>query len=190
MPILKLKWSVIAPLVILLSACAASVNVEYDQSYDFSKIKTFTILDHPTKKSGNPQIDNELIARRIVAAIKKNLIAKGYSQSSDNPDIKVDYLVTQRTSVSSRQSSVTFGLGGYGYRGGLGMAYSVPMGDVQTYEEGVLTINIVDARKNTLMWTGSSSRILGENETPETIDQGINEIVSDILAKFPPGGKK
>lgn len=188
MPILK--TAPLVALLILLSACAASVNVDYDRSFDFSKIRTYTVMTHPTKKSGDAQIDNELIVQRIVAAIDRNMAAKGYVARAENPDVKLDYFISKKTGVYSSPSSMTFGMGSYGYHGGFGMAYSVPVGDVQTYEKGVLTINIVDARKNTLLWTGSSSRILGENATPETIDRGINEIVADILAKFPPGGNK
>ncbi|MCG6887384.1 MAG: DUF4136 domain-containing protein [Proteobacteria bacterium] len=190
MSVLKQKTVPLAVLAILVSACAASVNVDYDQSYDFAKVKTFTIVDHPTKKSGNPQIDNELIAKRVVAAISKNMSAKGYTATADNPDVKVDYFITQKTGISASQSSVSFGLGRYGSHGGVGMGYTVPVGEAQTYEEGTLTINIVNTKDNALLWTGSSSQILGENQTPETIDQNINNIVSTILAKFPPGGKK
>ena len=102
--------------------------------------------------------------------------AKGYTATADNPDVKVDYFITQKTGISASQSSVSFGLGRYGSRGGVGMGYTVPVGEAQTYEEGTLTINIVNTKDNALLWTGSSSQILGENQTPETIDQNINNI--------------
>lgn len=187
----KLKQMTMMLMVVFLSACASGPNIDYDQNFNFSAIKTFKVIDEPIKKNKDPQLDNTLITSRIVRDIKSNLSQKGLTETTTNPDVKVDFVITRQTGFTSSSSRVSVGVGGfgggYGHRSGMGMTYSMPVGDSQTFEEGILTINVVDNKKNTLIWTGSSSRELGKNRTPEAIDKTVKEVVDEILNKFPPG---
>ena len=79
-----------------------------------------------------------------------------------------------------------------GYRSvtALGLGYGFPLYDVDTYDDAVLTIDILDPRDDSLLWRGSGSRRLGNGNTPEKLDELVNGLVSDVLDHFPPGSKR
>jgi hypothetical protein len=183
-------WWALAP-AIWLAACASSVNVDYDRKFSFSSIKTYKVADKAANQSGDTQLDNPFVAKRIINAIKVELNRRGYTYDKDNADARIVFHVQKKTGLE-RRSTATFGygVGPYGYYGGMGMVYGYPGYYIESYEEGVLTIDIVDNKNNTLVWRGSTGRRLYNGSTPEKSTQAINEIVAEILERFPPDIQK
>ena len=71
------------------------------------------------------------------------------------------------------------GYGGYGYGGSTYVSY---------YEEGALVIDIIDWQEKELSFRGTATGTLSKSEkTPEESQADIDELVTNILAKFPPG---
>ena len=69
--------------------------------------------------------------------------------------------------------------GGYGYGGSTYVSY---------YEEGSLVIDIVDWQEKELSFRGVATGTLSKSEkTPEESQADIDELVINILSKFPPG---
>lgn len=69
-------------------AIAQSVNVEFDESVDFTKYKTFVIRDG-VMNAKSPALNNSLTKKRIQTEIEKALIAKGLSLTTDQADLEV-----------------------------------------------------------------------------------------------------
>ena len=59
-----------------LTARAGDVSVDYDKTYDFSKMKTFAVQLKAAPK-------NPLQAQRTVAEIEKALISKGWTKADE-----------------------------------------------------------------------------------------------------------
>ncbi len=57
------------------------------------------------------------------------------------------------------------------------------------YETGTLIIDLVDRRRNELVWRGSGESRLSKHPTPEKTDKKVAKVVGAILAKFPPSKK-
>src|ERR1017187_7000258 len=75
----------------VLGAFAQKIEVEFDQSVDFSRFKTFAIKDGRLN-SKNPSLNNDLIRKRIEVDIQKYLGAKGLSFVPSGPaDLNVRY---------------------------------------------------------------------------------------------------
>lgn len=185
------KRLLILAFTLWLTACASPVNVDYDQKYHFSTIKTYRIADRAASKSGDQRLDNPFVEQRIIKAIRAELDRRGYVYNPEKADVRIVFHVQKRTGIESvPTTTLGYGMGPYGYYGGFGMAYGYPGYYVESYEEGVLTIDIVDNNKNTLIWRGSTSRRLYDGSTPEKSTRAINDIVAEILAKFPPEGRK
>jgi len=81
---------------------------------------------------------------------------------------------------------MAIGLGSYGYHSGIGFGFSIPVGETNSIDKLVLTIDIISIKSNKLIWRGSVAYPLYEGATPETYNQLIKELVTDILKKFPP----
>jgi hypothetical protein len=177
---------------LLLGGCASGPSIDYDPSFDFSVAQSFDIADPATAQTGDPRIDSPLINKRIHTAIDTVLVNRGYRAVSDSPAITVHYRVSKRSGVDSRNSGVPAGIGTYRRGGGAAaIGYNYPAYDIVSYEEGVLTIDVIHTADNKLVWRGSSSRRLGESGTrPEAVTTAVNEVVAEILEEFPPGKRQ
>ena len=174
--------------ITLLAACGTPINVDYDKAADFQTLRTFTLMPTPKTKTGDERLDSPLVDQRIRNAILANLKARGYQEAKSNPDFSVAYQLGVRTEIDSSRATMSVGVGTYGSRSAIGMMYGNP-GYVESYERGILTIDVLKGSDKRLVWRGSSGRRLYDGSTPEKSDKEINAVVKEILDKFPPGNK-
>ena len=80
-------------------------------------------------------------------------------------------------------SSISFGMGGghYGRYGGVGYHTAI-----SNYEEGSLTIDIIDPAEEKTIWRGVGARAVYQGSNPEKATRIVNESVAKILQQFPP----
>jgi len=178
--------STVAVIAILLTGCATNVSVDYDESARFSAIKTYSLLPKAKASTEDKRLSSPLIDQRIVKAIKSNMAKKGYLYDETQPDVKLQFQIDLKQEVASDGSGVTMVIGSGIGRTGFGVAYGVG-NDVQTYERGRLTIDVLSAKDDKLLWRGTNSRRIYDASTPETSEKLINEVVGEILDEFPPG---
>lgn len=174
---------------LLLAGCGTTVNVDYDEQANFQALRAFTMMPSPETKTGDPRLDSPLVDKRIREAIVANLTVRGYREVNDNPDFAVAYQLGVRQELDSSRASMTVGVGGFYPHSAIGMTYGYP-GYVESYERGILTIDVLKGSDRKLVWRGSSGRRLYDGSTPEKSDKEINAVVKEILDKFPPGNKK
>ena len=154
-------------------ARAQKITMEFDQSIDFSRYKTFAIRDGQLS-SGNPALNSPLIKKQIEADIQNNLTAKGLTMvTSGTADLNVRY-----TFGAARKTEVeAYPAGWYG----LGTRYiRVP------YAEGTLVIDLRDPTTRSLVWRA----IAAEDKSDATKIQGkIDAMVKKSIEKYPPKKK-
>lgn len=168
-----------------LSGCATSVNVDYDEKIDFNALKSFAILPADESKTDDIRISSPLFATRVSNALTSTLSNRGYKKEESSPDFFVTYHLRIKQEVESRNTGMRVGVGSYGSHSAIGMSYGFPAYDVYSYERGILTIDILNNKK-ILIWRGSTSRVLNDSKTPKEDDKTVNEVVAQILEKFPP----
>lgn len=172
----------------LLSGCASRPSIDYDPDFDFAVVQSFSVVDPAAAQTGDPRLDSPLINQRIHAAIASVLDSRGYRNDSEAAHVSVHYHVGKRSGIESRSSGVSMGMGTYRRGSGAAIGYNYPAYDVVSYDEGILTIDMIDPADNTLVWRGSSSRRLSEGgATPEATTKAVNDVVAEILQEFPPG---
>ena len=183
---MKISFFTIIAALFLFSSCASTVSVrtDYDTRANFNAYKTFAFY--------KPSVDeleiSDLDKKRILRAVEAAMIRKGFVKS-ENPDLLVG--LTTKAQRSVRTYGNNFGYGyGFGYGGfRYGGAYWNRGGFVNTYEtiEGTLYLDLIDANKKELIWQGIGQAPLVQG--PEAKEERINEIVTSILAKYPPNAK-
>jgi hypothetical protein len=155
------------------SARAQKVTMEFDQSIDFSKYKTFAIRDGQLS-SGNPALNSPLVKKQIEADIQNDLTAKGLTLVTGGPsDLNVRY-----TFGAARKTEIeAYPAGWYG----LGTRYiRVP------YAEGTLVIDLRDPTTRSLVWRA----IAAEEKSDATKIQGkLDNMVKKSIDKYPPKKK-
>ena len=172
--------------VLLLSACATSVNVDYATGTSFAGLKTFQVQAKPEAIPNDPRVNSPFMKQRITKAIGDQLTIKGMSFVKTSPDVIVKYYLGIKQELESDDSGVSIGFGTSSRHSAIGFVYGFPASEVATIENLNITIDIVNAKSNQLLWRGSLARRLYAGSTPESNTTLINGIVKEILDQFPP----
>ncbi|MCI0505705.1 MAG: DUF4136 domain-containing protein [Gammaproteobacteria bacterium] len=171
--------------VALLWSCASKPAIDFDTSADFSAYKSYAWSDQTDEQTKKSQADASLVHKRIRESIEATLQAKGMqSVDTAQADVLVTYHLSMHISGYSG-SSVFFGLGSFSHHSAVGVSVGVPVSQ-QPIEEGTLVIDIIDAKKNSLVWQGAGARTLSRSVSPEKAQAMIDEVVKEILAGYPP----
>lgn len=163
-------------LFVVASCDTVQVYSDYDKSADFKQYKTFAFL-----KSGIDKVEiSDLDKKRILNAIDQQLQAKGMTKS-ENPDLLVNIFTKSREEISVNQFNAGWGYGwGYGWNPYMYGGQTT----VSSSTEGTLYIDLIDAKKKELVWQGEGTGTLSKDMTRK--DEIVNNIVTQILAQYPP----
>jgi hypothetical protein len=146
----------------------------------FAGLHTWAWQSSTPIATGNVRLDDPLVHNRIQAAIRTALEARGYRQLVEGkPDFEVAYHVAINRKLDA-QTIYT----GYGPYRGWGMAGARTV--VDEYEVGTLMIDVVSPATEAVIWRGTAQSRLQDLRTPEDREQRIQEVVDEVLAKFPP----
>lgn len=178
----------IISLAVLLGACAAQPNIQWNQAYDFSHVKSYRWQDPtgPSLVQSNP-----FMHKFIQDEIEKRLVASGLTKAPAGaaPDVLVTYHGSVQNNVQLQSDSYGYGFGGYGM-GGWGMYGYRMAGPVSTttrvveYKEGTLIVDIVDPTKKELVWRGASSPISisdSNEKTEKNISKALDQMVKQNM---------
>jgi len=172
-------------LALPLAACAPKVVIDYDKDADFTRNRTYAW------ESGTP-VKNQLVDRRITAAIDAQLAAKGFQKHETNPDLVVSYHAALSEEVHYSTTSVGVGYGpswgpGYGWYGrggGWGVSTGTSVTTPNTVTVGTLIVEIYEAKDKQMIWRGTGSETVSQD--PEKNAEKIQETTAAMFEKFPP----
>lgn len=172
-------------IVLGLSACETlRVGTDYDRAADFSAYHSFTWL--PREDYG---VRDPLIVQRARDDIQARLEQKGYTLAGDPAaaDFAVDFTIGAHERTQIRTYPAPYGGPWYWYGPRWwGYPYWGTGVDVHQYREGVLAVDVFDARTHRPVWHGWAKKPLTRKDM-EHSGQSIREAVDAVLAKFPPG---
>lgn len=176
-----LKLLPILLLVVVVSTSCTSVRVaaDYDKNANFNEYNSFAFYKPGIDKAEISDLDK----RRILRAIESELLAKGFSKS-DNPDLLVSIFTKAEKRVDVYNNTWGFGAWGWGGWGPWGPWGWNNTPSVSTRTEGVLYIDLIDAKKKELIWQGQGVGYLTKNI--EKKDERIREFVKKIMERYPP----
>ncbi len=155
-----------------MAAWAQKVNVDWDQTANFQGYGTYAWA------KGTPA-KNPLMDERIVAAVDKDLAAKGLRKvdAGTSPDL----LVVYHAAVSSKTQLDTTNMGAYRWSGGSSTT------TVKEIPVGELIVDIGDPKTQKMLWRGTATDTLSDN--PQKVADKIDKSVDDMFKKFPPPKK-
>jgi hypothetical protein len=160
---------------------AQKVNVDYDKTFDFSKVETYQWVD-PQQDATNP-----LMVQRLHNAIDYHMSMKGVRKVDSNPDVFLTYSTSSKEefSVSSTSMGYGYGAGWYGYGGGsIGMSST----NVSSYQVGTLVIDVWDAKTKNLVWRGTAEGTVVAN--PEKMEHKLTTALEKLYDKWEKMAKK
>ena len=165
----------LAPALVL----AQKTSSDFDKTANFASYTTYQLKD------GTPASD-PLMDMRIVAAIKTELEKKNLSPST-TPDLFVTYHVSIEKQKDITAYSMGGGPYGWGWGGGWGGQTDVRVNEIPI---GTLVVDMVDAKKNLMVWRGMGTKEINTNASAEKRDKSVNEAVEKMFKHYPPKEKK
>lgn len=170
-------------LVLALGCSSVTIKHDYDKDANFAAYKTYAWLAVPTDAAGSVQAAlerNSLLDKRIKESVNANLSAKGYTADASNPDFVLLYHTGAEDKINVTDWGYGYGRYGYGgWYGGGGV-------DVTQYREGTLILDVIDANAKQLVWRGFATAALNPDAPMEKREQRLNDVIAQILTKFPP----
>ena len=165
-----------------LSACSTmQIASDYDVGTSFAGYRTWAWAPEPRQPTGDPQLDSDLLDKRVRRAVEHELPARGFQQVKSGADFLVDYHVALASKIQVRAIGSPYGYGpGDWELFGPGGTYA------RTYDEGSLILDFVDAKTNELVWRGIAWAEVYPADGPEERERKVNEAVRRIVERFPP----
>jgi hypothetical protein len=182
----SLRRLLAAALLALLAACATGprISSDSDPRADFSAYRSFAFYSPlAIEREGYAS----LVSGRMKAAARAEMEARGYRYSESDPDLwlNINAYMQQRTDVSTIPEVDYAYYYSYRYRGYVAMPYWHDRTTVRRYTEGTMNIDLVDAKRNALVWEGIAVGRVVRNQDPAERDAAIDATIRDIFSQYP-----
>lgn len=160
----------------LITGCASSVITDYDAEASYASYQSWAFNE--TQENAYTSLDGS----RVENAVSRELEAQGLENTDkESADLLVNYHIddVDRLDTSGFSYGLGFGTGRFGW----GISTAPPVREVK---EGQLIVDLVDTNTQKVVWRGTSKRYLNQNQSPETRQKLINEVVTDMFSRYPP----
>jgi hypothetical protein len=203
---------------VFLSSCAPTVvSSDYNRALNFKEYKTFAWLPKTHDVNNNNQFDNQIVETNIKNLGSGELKSRGYVVDVDQPDILVDFYIEVANKVQHVSTPVygyAYNYNNYnnGYNNYNNNMYSnrnsyynnnsylnnnaVPVvvgyknQDIP-YEEGTLTIVMIDRKTNQMIWKGwSVGTVTDESSFEYELPSDIRRLFKQFPVPVIPAPKK
>ncbi len=168
-----IKISIVSLIFLLTSCNVIRVNSDFNNKINFSDYKTYAF----SKKGVDEAEINDIDKKRILNAIDVELSSKGLRKSAIDPDIMINFFTKSNKKINYYP--------GYDqYPSGLAIGPWYNNYYYHNYTEGVLFIDMVDYKKNELIWQGIGKGFIPTKRGKK--EEQIKLFVNKILLQFPP----
>jgi hypothetical protein len=179
---------------VLLSGCTASkmsqtekvfetpiaIDAHFEEGVDFSQFKTWTWIPS-IGATGSERIDDPEFRDVIGTAIQKEMYARGYAKTTENPDLVLNAFVSlQKIDKTYIEEN---------FDGTYKPDYYADLPDggssKSSWEEGTLMLFIYDASKGQVVWYGTAQTETAKNAPDGMWQKRIQDIVAQLLDSLP-----
>lgn len=183
--LLRLLLALLAVAVLAGCAMGPRVRTDFDPQADFTQYRTYAFYEPlAMEQSGY----TSYLTQRIKQAVRREMDARGYRFDESDPDLRVNFqgVIRERTDVYSvpRTDIGYF----YNYRARAYVAVPVWYDEAQVsrYTEGTLSVDLVDAERNHLVWTGAAVGRVTQR-TPDERAAEADRAIAAIFERYPYG---
>jgi hypothetical protein len=173
--------------LILAAGCAGQqITTDYSPATSFSQFKTFALVSSPDTTAAQ-----QLLDQRVRNAVQAQLTTKGLTLADrQNADLYVGYGMVDKT----HRQVYTYN-DGWGWGGGWGWRYyrwgvAWPMTvqrRVDTYTDGTVVVNLVDAKTKKVVWEGEVPDVVNlPVDNPVRATKEVDAAVTKLFTKYPP----
>ena len=147
--------------LLVVSAAAQTVQSDFDRTFRFSNLKTFSFA---VQKRADTLNDG-----RIRTGLETQLRANGFRMETETPDFVIAYYVTSKNRLNVQD---------YSY--GPPRLWGSRDIRVNQYDEGTLMVDFIDVRTNQVVWRGRATGVL----ELKGVDKKINKSTEKLVKQF------
>ncbi len=151
------------------SAAAQSVQSDFDRTFQFSNLKTFSFAVQ-RRGATDPLSADTLNDGRIRTGLESQLIANGFHMETDKADFVIAYYVKTKNKLSVQD----YGYGPPRWFGGRDIR-------VNQDTEGTLMVDFIDARTNQVVWRGRAVGTLDMKGVEKKISKSTEKLVKQFV---------
>ena len=151
------------------SAAAQSVQSDFDRTFQFSNLKTFSFAVQ-RRGATDPLSTDSLNDGRIKTGLESQLIANGFKVDTDKADFVIAYYVKTKNKLSVQD----YGYGPPRWFGGRDIR-------VNQDTEGTLMVDFIDARTNQVVWRGRAVGTLDLKGVDKKISKSTEKLVKQFV---------
>ena len=162
--------------LMVVSAQAQSVQTDYDRSFRFSDLKTFSFAVQ-NRAATDPLASDTLNDGRIRSGLESQLTASGFRVEKEKSDFVIAYYVTTKNKLNVQD----FGYGPPRWFGSRDIR-------VNQYSEGTLMVDFIDVKTNQVIWRGRASGTLEMKGVEKKISKSVEKLVKQFVKDTQPKG--
>ena len=155
--------------LLAVTANAQTVQTDYDRSFRFSDLKTFSFVAQ-RRGATDPLANDSLNDGRIRTAMESQLIGNWFKMETEKPDFVIAYYVTTKNKLNVQD---------YGY--GPPRWFGRRDIHVDQYSEGTLMVDLVDTNTNQVIWRGRASGTLELKGVDKKISKSVEKLVKQFV---------
>jgi Domain of unknown function (DUF4136) len=190
------RWILLAGIVAAAAGGQAAaqkldIKTQKDKTADFSAVRTYAWLPPaPIVRNvapdaySNPTLSQEALGPAIIAAVDRELTARGLVQApADVADVHVTYFAALTVGFSETYLGEY-----YGYITGWAAPIPsaiAPTTSVTVYEKGTVLVDVVNRAAKRAMWRGTVVTRIHQEHTLEKRVERINEGAKRLFREFP-----
>jgi hypothetical protein len=178
----------VAPVLLAVASIASAQDVRFnfDKAADFTKYKTFKLVDN----KDSDKLD-DLTKKQVDDSLVAELTKKGLSRATgDAADLYVAYQASISTEkqVNTFDSGYAYGPGyGGGYYGGYGgWGGGMSTSTTETIYNGTLVVDMYDTATKKLVWRGAASKTLDVKAKPDKREKNLVKAFTKLFKNYPP----
>lgn len=172
MPASRIRLAGLFTLALALTGCASSEVKSYlARGVNLREHRTYNWALDDARSTGDPRLDNNrFFQERVQAAVEAQLADRGF-EKTDSPDLIVRYHASVTQDIANREADDRS---------------NCEECRPEVYDQGTLSIDLVDARTDRLVWRGwAKGSIDGVIDDQEWMEQRIDQAVVRIMRELP-----
>ncbi len=155
-------------------AAAQKVRVDFDHAVNFSQYRTYSWSSPPEMQGFN-----QLMQQRVTGFVEEWLATKGLKRVEANGQL----LISCQMNTREEPRFITYS-SGFGFGWDWGWDSGISTTTVDPILMGTLTLDVVDAHRNRLIFQGTATDSVSSRPNKNT--KTLAKSVRKILEKYPP----
>jgi len=155
--------------LLVVSAAAQTVQSDFDRTFRFSNMKTFSFAVQK-RATTDPLASDTLNDGRIRTGLESQLRLNGFRMETETPDFVIAYYVTSKQRLNVQD---------YSY--GPPRLWGRTDIRVNQYAEGTLMVDFIDVRTNQVVWRGRATGALELKNIDKNISKSTEKLVKHFM---------